>query len=239
MIPVADIHFEVPDPLPAARMPGSDEISEEGFGGFRNTWFLGRVPIVEASEIVADEARLIVWLDDVALTGEEFEAVATTIESSELADMPEALRTRAMRAGLESVMGVPGDLAPLEGLEIGVAGLAYALSAIGCLTAASCRSHASDRSWSDCPVVYFAARAWRLKILAELIGDAGCGLGTNRGLLTIVAPSIREMHRLAELIVQERKRFRKRPDKPQATPARGKSAPQGRQLSLVESTAAC
>lgn len=235
MIPTTDVRPDIPDPLPAAGMPRSDEISEEGFGGFRSTWVLGRVPIDEAAEVLAEEARLIAWLDDVARTAEEFEALATTIESGESADMSQALEDRATRAGLDSVMGTPGDLAPLGDLEIGVGGLVHTLSAIGCLTAASCRSHATDRSWSDCPVVYFAAPAWRLKILAELIGDAECGLGTDRGLLTIVAPSIRQMHRLAELIVRERQRFRRRPDKPKAEPVRSTPAPQGEQLSFLDS----
>lgn len=44
-----------------------------------------------------------------------------------------------------------------------------------------------------------------------VVGDAGCGLGTGRGMLTIYAPSIRDTHRLADLIVQQGTRFWKRP----------------------------
>jgi hypothetical protein len=215
-------------------MPASSEISEEGFGGFRNTWFLGRVPIDEASEVVADEARLIAWLDGIAQTSEEFEALAVTIESSELADMSNSLRNRAAAAGLEAVMSDPSDFAPLGGLEIGVSGLVHALSAIRCLTAASCRSHPHDRSWSDCPVVFFAAPAWRLQILAGMVGEAGCGLGIDRGILTIYAPCIREMHQLAELIVQERRRFRKRPAVRATGSARRNRVPTGQQLSFLQ-----
>jgi hypothetical protein len=101
---------------------------------------------------------------------------------------------------------------PLDGLEIGVAGLAHALASVGCLTAASCRSHVSDRSWSDCPVVFFAAPAWRLELLADLIAAAGCGLEADRGMLPIVAPSIVHMHALGEKIVAERGSFRRKPD---------------------------
>ncbi|MBJ7469831.1 MAG: hypothetical protein JHD16_00945 [Solirubrobacteraceae bacterium] len=133
--------------------------------------------------------------------------MATTIEGGEIADLPDALEARATTAGLASLITDPDDIPPLGGLEIGVAGLAHALSAVGCLTAASCRSHISDRSWADCPVVFFAAPPSRLKVLAEMIHDAGCGLSTGRNLLTIVAPSIRETHRLGELIVRERQRF--------------------------------
>ena len=145
MIPVADVRPEIPSPLPEAGVPKSDEISEEGFGWFRSTWFLGHVPIDEAAEVLAEEARLMAWLDDVAETGDEFEALATTIEHTEFADMPLSLRDRAMRAGLESVMAPPDEFASLGGLEIGVAGLVHAQSAAGCLTAASCRSHPLSR----------------------------------------------------------------------------------------------
>lgn len=82
----------------------------------------------------------------------------------------------------------------------------------GCLTAASCRWHSRDRSWSDCPVVFFAAPAWRLELLAELIAGAGCGLVADRGMLTIYAPSIVQMHALGERVVAERGRFRRKPD---------------------------
>lgn len=80
MIPVADVRPEIPDPLPEAGMPRREEISEEGFGWFRSTWFLGRVPIDEAAEVVAEEASLMAWLDEMAQTDDEFEALATTIE---------------------------------------------------------------------------------------------------------------------------------------------------------------
>jgi hypothetical protein len=82
----------------------------------------------------------------------------------------------------------------------------------GCLTAASCRWHSRDRSWSDCPVVFFAAPAWRLELLAELIADTGCGLHADRGVLAIYAPSIVQVHALGERIVTERGRFRRKPD---------------------------
>lgn len=65
-----------------------------------------RVLVDEAVEVVTEEARLIAWLDDVALTGEEFEALATTLEGCEIAEMSESLETRAKAANLDSVMGV-------------------------------------------------------------------------------------------------------------------------------------
>jgi hypothetical protein len=115
-----------------------------------------------------------------------------------------------MKEGLAAC--VDDEIAPLDGLELGVAGLAYALGSVGCLTAASCRWHSRDRSWSDCPVVFFAAPTWRLALLAELIDDAGCGLVADRGMLAIYAQSIVQMHTLGERILAERERFRRKPD---------------------------
>lgn len=235
MIPTADVQPEIPSPLPGCTMPASDEISEEGFGWFRSTWFIGRVPIAEAVEVVQEEGEIITELDTVAADPLEFELLAAAIESGEAEDLPGDLRRRAEGAGLASYLDDADDVAAVGGLEIGVSGLTHALSAVGCLTAASCRSHATDRSWSDCPVIFFAAPAWRLAILAELIRDAGCGLDADRGMLQIYAPSIREMHRLANLIVQERVRFRKRPAA--SRPARGHNQPSATkvdQFSLLE-----
>lgn len=45
----------------------------------------------------------------------------------------------------------------LEDLEIGVAGLVYALAAAGIYPAASCRGHTDPNPWSKSPVVFFAA----------------------------------------------------------------------------------
>jgi hypothetical protein len=210
LIPAADIQPTIPSPLPECEMPKPEDISEEGFGWFRGTWFLGRVPIVEASGVVREEAEIIDWLDRVALTPEQFELLATAIETSESDHVPDPLRQRAIAAGLSTFVAEE-DFPPLQGLEIGVAGLVYALSAIGCLTAASCRSHISARSWSDCPIVFFAAPQWRLAILSGLVRESGCGLDAGRDMLTVYSRSIHETHQLADLIVCERRQFWRRP----------------------------
>ena len=185
-VAVADVHT----------MPSADEITEEGFGYFRDTWWIGRVPVDEAQATLTEEAEIIDWLDRVATTPDEFELLASAIENRYDGELPEALHTAAVATGFEGFLGDVNDGAPLEGLEIGVAGLTHALSAIQCLTAASCRWHISTRSWSDSPVVLFAARRWRLEILADLIAAAGCGLGQDRGMLTVYGASIRGTHRL-------------------------------------------
>jgi hypothetical protein len=117
------------------------------------------------------------------------------------------------RLSRRSTPGVMGSRTLVKCVaELGVAGVAYALGSVGCLTAASCRWHSRDRSWSDCPVVFFVAPKWRLELVAELIDDAGCGLVADRGMLAIHAQSIVEMHTLGERVVAERERFRRKPD---------------------------
>ncbi len=210
MIPIVRIDAEIPSPLPECTMPTEEEISEEGFGFFRGTWYIGSVSIADAQFTLRDEAALIRLLDAVASSPDEFEELAAAIEGNDVDGLPESPRLAAIDHGVEGL--VDEDLAPLDGLEIGVAGITHALSAIRCLTAASCRSHISSHSWSDCPVVFFAAPAWRLELLAELIAAARCGLRADRNMLSIVAPSITHMHGLAQSIVAERGRFRRKPD---------------------------
>jgi hypothetical protein len=213
MIPVFDVSPMVPSPLPACAMPSSEEITEEGFGYFRGTWFIGRVRVSDAESTVRFEAEIIEWLDAVAPCAEHFELLASAIESGDADSLPAPLSTIAVGAGIERYLRAPDDPPPLDGLEVGVAGLTHALSSVRCLTAASCRSHVTRRSWSDCPVVFFAAPPWRLEVLAELISSAGCGLGEDRDMLTIYASSIRDTHRLAERVIEERGRFRRRPQR--------------------------
>jgi hypothetical protein len=217
MIPAADVTPTVPSPIPTCVMPTRDEISEEGFGWFRGTWFIGGVSVRDAEAIVRHEAKLIEWLDRVSSQSEDFELMASVIESADVDGLPDRLRARAVASGIGEFIALE-DGAPLDGLEIGVSGLAHALSAISCLTAASCRSHASNHSWSDAPVVFFAAPTWRVEILAGLISSAGCGLDEDRGMLTVYARSIRDTHRLAERILVERGRFRKRPAEARTPP---------------------
>jgi hypothetical protein len=211
MIPAADIKTEIPSPLPTSDMPSVEENSEEGYGFFRDTWWIGQLPVKEAESTVREEIDLIHLIDQLASDPDEFELLASSIEMQDLDLLPDPLRGAALECGLARFL-VDEDIPPLDGLEIGVAGLACALSAIGCLTAASCRWHIGARSWSDCPVVFFAAPAWRVELLAGLASSEGCGLGSDRGMLTVYGPSISETHNLAKRILSERRRFRKVPE---------------------------
>ena len=219
-------------------MPRADDISEEGFGFFRGTWYLGHVPAVEAQSAVRYEAEVIAWLDENASSAETFELFASAIEKHDAELLPENLRATAIASGIANYISddPDEDSGPLANLEIGVSGLVHALSSIRCLTAASCRSHNNDQSWSDAPIVFFAAPAWRVRILAELIASEGCGLAADRDMLTVYGASIRDLHRLAQRILRDRARFRRKPAELQRRTTRT-TAPPNRQLELFSARA--
>jgi hypothetical protein len=199
-------------------MPDRDEITEEGFGFFRGTWLIGDMPVEEAEAIVRHERQLVEALDRASADPTEFEQLASSAESGEVGDIKGSLRHSFMTSGLADLIAPEDDFDPLGGLEIGVAGLTFALSSMRCLTAASCRWHLNDRSWSDCPIVFFAAPAWRVEILAELISSAHCGLDSDRDMLKVYGSSISDMNGLAATILEERVRFRRIPDRHRPKP---------------------
>lgn len=129
-------------------MPTRDEITEEGFGFFRGTWFVGRVPVREALDAVEYERRVLEALDGAASLPEEYEQLAVAAEDGDgtevLSNHP--LGQRFVASGLAEMTCWEGDMDPLGSLEIGVAGLVYSLAAIRCVTAASCRWHIAERS---------------------------------------------------------------------------------------------
>ena len=99
MIPAQDIEVDVPSPLPPAGMPDPEEVSEKGFGGLRDTWYIGHVAKADLEAILREEAELMRIVDAVAATPEEFEELASAIEGCER----ESLRRR--RPGLRARLG--------------------------------------------------------------------------------------------------------------------------------------
>ncbi|WP_392507878.1 hypothetical protein ACF3NT_13855 [Naumannella halotolerans] len=203
MFPRAEVEIEVSIP------PGDDywvpkpcEIDEEGFGDFRGVWPIAKATTRLTADVIEDERVAAEYVDAHASTPEEFEKLARQIESySPSLDESEA-----------------PDLGPrwdgLESLELGVAGLTYALSNAGFYPAASCRSHEGDRSWSPNPVVLFAGDKPRAVLLQPLVRESGCGLRadcTRGDFLCVYAPSIRETMTLATAIYENRVSFRKLP----------------------------
>jgi hypothetical protein len=197
----------IADPLPVSRVPPEEEISEENWGGFHDTWYLELISVDEAREVVAYERLALERLDHAAATQEEFEALASALEWGETEGPGPGLLRKLRDEGLVELMRDPDDFGSLGGLELGVSGLVHALSAVGCVTAASCRWHGGERSWSDCPVVFFAAPAAKVETLAGHVRRTGCGLREARGFLVVEAASVVHLNALARSILEERTRF--------------------------------
>lgn len=211
--------------------PTSDEISDEGFGYFRGTWWLGHVPLSDARHTVEFERDLVAALDALAEDEHEFEDLAAAVEHLEPGDgdVPLLLRDTPVEGLVRPI--VDGD-SPLGGLEVGVAGLTYALSTVGFRTAASCRAHEGAKSWSESPVVLFGAHKWRAVLLAELAAEAGCGIGQDREMLTVYAPSVRNLMSLAEAVLAKRAGFRSRPKTSSGSELRAEEPPRQATLGL-------
>ena len=112
----------------------------------------------------------------------------------------------------------PGAHAPyltgepaLEGLEVGVAGLVYALSAAGMFPAASCRGHVDPDSWSAVPVVMFAADRVHAEALRPLVESSRCGFDLDPirpELLVINGRSAEDTLRLGRAVLASIETFR-------------------------------
>lgn len=188
--------------------PKSDDYSEEGFRFFRGTWLIRGVGVRQARALIAIEGRLASIVDSLAANPTEFDKLASSIESCDRDNLPESLV--ALLTDDERNAVANEDFAPLEGLELGVAGLAYALAAVGCWPAASCRGHPGDRAWSATPAVFVALDRHRGMVLQRFVTEARCGFdqdGSRDNLLVIHAESIEDTMCLANLVVGERKAF--------------------------------
>ncbi|MET8698258.1 hypothetical protein ABZW10_05195 [Kitasatospora sp. NPDC004723] len=211
MIPHIDIEVDPSFPAGVAMgMPPEDEISEEGYGYFRDTWDISGFSRADAAAVIEEERRLVDLLNQVTTTREEFEAVAAAMEQGDPGNLPPGFAERHPGSEILAIVGDGDrDESVVEALDIGVAGLSYALSSIGCFPAASCRSHIGERPWTDRPVVFFAAERATVQWLTPLVRDTGCGFadGSERGrLLILEAPSISNLMDLAARIVAHAER---------------------------------
>ncbi len=193
-------------------MPKADDTDEEGIGCcFRGTWLIKDVPVRIARNLRSEEERIAQVLGDMALTAEDFDRLANAVETcasrEELDDQSELNVTEreTLRAFLpEEEAGV------LDSLEIGVAGLVYALATVRIIPAASCRGHTGDRAWSDAPVVLFATTEYRAKALQPLAEAVGCRFSIDparRDLLVVQGQSILQTMALADAILESRHTF--------------------------------
>lgn len=207
MIPRCD--FEPSTELPArARywMPPAEDIDEEegtGIGFFQDVRLIINVPADEAQEIAKDEREILRIVDESSPDVETFEEIASLIEMY----YPEDAESSGIAPEtLQRLDPYLSDFSPLYGLDLGVAGPAYALESIGCVPVASCRGHAESHSWTDPPVVFAAIDRQHAEWLRPLVRQTGCGfdVDTERpNFLMIEAPSIRETSELACVVLRE------------------------------------
>lgn len=213
MIPRADVQLdpEIPDGY-EFWTPKRDDISEEGFGYFRDTWLIRGVGVRAARSLMKVERDLVAVADHCSSTLQEFDDIATALESGDLDEVPESV---AASAPFERVAQYysPGErMSPVEGLDVGVAGLVCALAAVRCWPAASCRGHGPS-GWAPHPMVYLAADRHRATTLGRLVAATGCGFGMDPArdqLLVVMAPSVLEIMELASLVLDARHQFPKR-----------------------------
>ena len=186
---------------------------EDSLGYFHDVWPIVDIDHSRADATVAGERYVIEFVDFLSRDPAEFEGIATAIECGYPDTLPPGFSGRWQSAGIIEMVG-DGEIPEpaFEGMELGVAGLVFALASIGCFPAASCRSH-TERSWSPYPVVFFAADRDRASWLRLLVESAGCGFAVDRNrsdLLLIEGPSIRHTSDLADSIIE--KSPNRRPD---------------------------
>lgn len=174
MIPADEFDGEPSIPANASFWVPQLTYDDEGFGFFRSVWTIIEVTPAEARQVIENEKRLAGLIDGLSSDAEQFDRLAHFAEWWDPDETDDSGSISAdERIALESALCELGRV-PLESLELGVAGLVYAMSAAGCVTAASCRGHSKDGAWSATPVVYFAAEESAARSLESLAKSAGC-----------------------------------------------------------------
>lgn len=175
--------------------PTADDLEDEDQLGDFHDGELIITDLDEARAVINAEAIAVAYADQHSATSEEFDEIADQTEF-EFPDLPSEEAPEFMvTAGWDGV----------GGLELGVAGVSYALNAIGITTVASCRAHtAIHRRWAEYPVVILAADRHQVEAIQPLVDASGCGFEVDDGrprFLAIHAPSIVEMMTLARMIL--------------------------------------
>ena len=205
MIPRADITISSELPTQATYwIPDEEDMSEEGIGFFRDTWLIRDVEHEVAAKIAADERRISHIVNRLATDVQSFDQLARAVESAEPEELPPDLPDGPELEELKDL--VNDDFSPLEGLDLGVAGLVFALASIGCIPAASCRGHAGSLSWAEYPVVFMATDRTYAQRLEPLVDRAGCGFAIDDyrpNLLMIYGASIEDTISLAAFILDD------------------------------------
>ena len=210
-------------------VPKRSEIGDEGFGYFRDVWAIVNVRVGEARALIRDELQLAHTVGKLARDAEHFDDLAHVVEGGLDWDSDIVLSDRE-RDILAEFVG-EDEPAQIEGLELGVGGLVYALSAVGMFPAASCRGHVGARAWSDVPVVFFATDRYRATQLQALAAEGHCRFSIDYArpeMIAVSGRSIKDTMALAGAVIDARSRFK---------PPRGvkrHSAAESNQLKLFE-----
>src|SRR5690349_21111767 len=123
MIPEADTEIWRSAPVAVELPSGEDVWGDEGIGGgFRSTWCMAGVTTRDAGEVLVLEEQLLDQASNAAQDPAGFENACRRLE------------------GFDDDVEVD-EPSQLGGLDIGVAGLVFALNALGMPTVASCRGH--------------------------------------------------------------------------------------------------
>jgi hypothetical protein len=193
-------------------MPKPEDIDEEGIGAyFRDTWLIKDVPVREARQLREKEQRIAEIVGRLATTPEDFDRLAYAVEGGY--DPDETDEGFHLGAAEQVELGEflsDDEVAGLESLELGVAGLVYALAAVRIIPAASCRGHPGDRAWSDRPVVLFATTKYRARALQPLVEATDCRFDIDPArpeLLVVEGQSILNTMALADAVLESRRAF--------------------------------
>ena len=156
------------------------------------------------------EREVVTLLDAMSSSADEFHGLSAQVEFPD----PEAAVNDGFIIPDDSPLRayLTDDQSVTEGLDLGVAGVVYALAAVGCHPMASCKGPPHD--WAPHPLVRFTARMWRARALLPLALEAQCGLEEVGGTLGTWASSIVKLMDFAQLIVDHRKEFVRNPVAP-------------------------
>jgi hypothetical protein len=185
VIPALDCDVSVDARVGQSWLPEAEDVwSADGYGGgFHDSWSMAGASYDEAEDIIRLEDRFLKSIDAASSDAATYEAACQSVEFPD------------------------DDMSPLRGLELGVAGIVYALNAAGMPTAASSRWH-DGGGWSPYPVVYFVAENDRAMLLVDLIDGTKCGFCLDDGRLYMIwAASVTSLHEMARRLVAARGRF--------------------------------
>ena len=208
MYPTADIRLDPSLPANAEFwVPEPEEIDDyEGFGLFQDVWPITEVSEAEASAVAREDGLLCQVVGGLARDATDFDVLAAAAETGTAGEDDE-ITAESLTALAPYLTGK----AALVGLEAGVAGLVYALSAAGMFPAASCRGHPEPNSWSAVPVVLFAADWEHAKALQPLVQRSGCGFDLDPlrpELLVVTGRPVEDTLRLGGSVLASMEVFR-------------------------------